>query len=370
MQHKTQAFAMMSLQQVKAMSLCAKVLSGVIVLFYLFSFSPFLHNNLAMTPAFVSPPSMKIWTLITAPFYENRIIFVAMDLVAVIGFSTILEPLWGIKEFMIFTGVVGVASLLSGVVFAIFLYSVTYSYDYMLVPFHGLVALACGYVVAVKQFHPDSVAFPPPAPPTFRVKHLSLLIITTTTVLALVGVVSYAFFWLSLSGTVSGWIYLRFYQKKEQGSRGDMSESFSFATFFPEPIQPPLATLGGFLYHVLVKIKVCPKAVRTYDVSAPSTIRLTLPGTDPLDAQRRKQRALKALDERLNKNDEPLSWPSLDDAGTSSQEEEISQAVGAVQLEAVVVQSHPPPSVPTETITDQSKASSSASLQTAKTELV
>ena len=31
-------------------------------------------------------------------------------------------------------------------------------------------ALACGYVVAVKQFHPDSVAFPPPAPPTLRVK--------------------------------------------------------------------------------------------------------------------------------------------------------------------------------------------------------
>ena len=38
------------------------------------------------------------------------------------------------------------------------------------VPYHGLIALACGYVVAVKQFHPDSVAFPPPAPPTLRVK--------------------------------------------------------------------------------------------------------------------------------------------------------------------------------------------------------
>ena len=33
-----------------------------------------------------------------------------------------------------------------------------------------MVALACGYVVAVKQFHPDSVPFPPPAPPTLRVK--------------------------------------------------------------------------------------------------------------------------------------------------------------------------------------------------------
>ena len=38
------------------------------------------------------------------------------------------------------------------------------------VSYHGLVPLACGYVVAVKQFHPDSVAFPPPAPPTLRVK--------------------------------------------------------------------------------------------------------------------------------------------------------------------------------------------------------
>ena len=43
-------------------------------------------------------------------------------------------------------------------------------YVYRFVPYHGMVALACGYVVAVKQFHPDSVAFPPPAPPTLRVK--------------------------------------------------------------------------------------------------------------------------------------------------------------------------------------------------------
>ncbi len=49
-------------------------------------------------------------------------------------------------------------------------FSETHTLVYRLVPFHGLVALACGYVVAVKQFHPDSVAFPPPAPPTFRVK--------------------------------------------------------------------------------------------------------------------------------------------------------------------------------------------------------
>ena len=56
-------------------------------------------------------------------------------------------------------------------------------------------------------------------------------------VLAVVGVVSYSRLWLVLSGSAISWTYLRFYQKKEQGSRGDMSESFAFATFFPECIQ-------------------------------------------------------------------------------------------------------------------------------------
>ena len=119
-------------------------------------------------------------------------------------------------------------------------------------------------------------------------QHLSLLIIFISLILALCQLVSYAFFWLSLSGTATAWIYLRFYQKRDQGLRGDMSEGFAFATFFPEMIQPPLATLGGFVYHLLVSVKVCPKTVRTYDVGAPSTIKLTLPGTDPVDAQRRK----------------------------------------------------------------------------------
>ena len=119
-------------------------------------------------------------------------------------------------------------------------------------------------------------------------QHLSLLIIFISLILALCQLVSYAFFWLSLSGTAIAWIYLRFYQKRDQGLRGDMSEGFAFATFFPEMIQPPLATLGGFVYHLLVSVKVCPKTVRTYDVGAPSTIKLTLPGTDPVDAQRRK----------------------------------------------------------------------------------
>ena len=41
------------------------------------------------------------------------------------------------------------------------------------------------------------------------------------------------------------------------------------------------------MFHLLVSVKVC-KNVRTYDVSASSTIKLSLPGTHPVDVQRRK----------------------------------------------------------------------------------
>ena len=142
-------------------------------------------------------------------------------------------------------------------------------------------------------------------------QHIPLAIAIIFPILSLCQVLSYATTWLVLNGLFSSWVYLRFFQKNQQGSRGDMSEGFSFATFFPEPIQlvqsypphsspsrhvppplplyrPALARLAGFIYHLLVSAKVCPKIERTYDVGAPSRINLTLSGTDRVDAQRRK----------------------------------------------------------------------------------
>ncbi len=49
-----------------------------------------------------------------------------------------------------------------------------------------------------------------------------------------------------------------------------------------------------------------------------------------------RQRALKALDERLNKSSEPLSWPSLDEPG-NQEEQAMTTSAGSQQLEAVVV---------------------------------
>ncbi|XP_010184407.1 PREDICTED: transmembrane protein 115, partial [Mesitornis unicolor] len=113
-------------------------------------------------------------------------------------------------------------------------------------------------------------------------------------------------------GLLSSWVYLRFYQRHSRG-RGDMSDHFAFATFFPEILQPVVGLVANLVHSLLVKVKVCRKTVKRYDVGAPSSITISLPGTDPQDAERRRQLALKALNERLKRVEDQSAWPSMED---------------------------------------------------------
>ena len=52
-----------------------------------------------------------------------------------------------------------------------------------------------------------------------------------------IGVTSWSTLTLVLAGGLAGWVYLRFYQRLREGSKGDLSDSFSLATFFPQVMQ-------------------------------------------------------------------------------------------------------------------------------------
>ncbi|NWW31162.1 TM115 protein, partial [Panurus biarmicus] len=116
---------------------------------------------------------------------------------------------------------------------------------------------------------------------------------------------------------------LRFYQRHSRG-RGDMSDHFAFATFFPEILQPVVGLVANLVHSMLVKVRLCRKTVKRYDVGAPSSITISLPGTDPQDAERRRQLALKALNERLKRVEDQSAWPSMED-----DEEEAAAAAKA-----------------------------------------
>lgn len=61
-----------------------------------------------------------------------------------------------------------------------------------------------------------------------------------------------------------------------------------YFSFFPNVVQPLVAVVSNSIYSLLVKMRICKRMVRKYDVGAPSSITISLPGTDPHDAERRR----------------------------------------------------------------------------------
>ncbi|KAL0298672.1 UNVERIFIED_CONTAM: Rhomboid-like protein 19, partial [Sesamum radiatum] len=97
-------------------------------------------------------------------------------------------------------------------------------------------------------------------------------------------------------GTYIGWIYLRYWQKKpETKLRGDPSDEFAFSTFFPEFLRriiDPVATIFERMF--CGRRSETPDQTRGYTLGGAS-----LPGSDSIDASRRRERGARALEERL-----------------------------------------------------------------------
>lgn len=129
---------------------------------------------------------------------------------------------------------------------------------------------------------------------------------------------------LAWVGFMTSWTYLRFYKKQPEIStastsdtelRGDASETFAFASFWPDAMQPPVAALADRIYNVLVALRVCtPFTAADVEVGNEQATARGESGLPSLltnggnkasrnkqeDAERRRALALKALDQRLH----------------------------------------------------------------------
>ncbi|XP_002738252.1 transmembrane protein 115-like [Saccoglossus kowalevskii] len=270
-------------------------------------------NTLAITPGFVIPPNFRIWTYITHGFLETHIWNVVTDIITLIACGKLIEPLWGALEMLLFCFIVNIGVGLTSAVWYLMIYVATSNIDYLFqVHIHGLAGYIAGITVALKQTMGDYDVINTSLL-KMRVKHISLWLVLWSILLFATGFSSGVYPLMTCTGIIVSWVYLRFYQKQSDGSRGDMSDTFTFATFFPEKCQPPIAILANTVHSGLVKARLCKKQVRKYDVGAPSSITISLPGSDANDAERRRQLALRALNERLSRVEEQASWPSMDE---------------------------------------------------------
>lgn len=129
---------------------------------------------------------------------------------------------------------------------------------------------------------------------------------------------------LAWLGFLTSWTYLRFYRispslagsSTGEGStiKGDASETFAFAYFFPDAVHAPVAALSDAVYNLMVTLRLCSR-FSAEDVDA-SNEQASARGQGGLpsilnsgrggrgggrreEAERRRALALKALDQRL-----------------------------------------------------------------------
>lgn len=159
-------------------------------------------------------------------------------------------------------------------------------------------------LVALKQHIPEhEVGF---AAAKMRMNYAPLAFIAALLVLTLLGQFNPAGLFFSLICFHSSWMYLRYFKTNGlNGVRGDASEAFAFATLFPDPVRPFVAVAGTVL-HLFCKPVInlllssggeAPTANGTAKPDLVSSI--AQERTTSLDSERRRQRAMKALDERL-----------------------------------------------------------------------
>lgn len=187
-------------------------------------------------------------------------------------------------------------------------------------PIQGLVAVEAGFLVALKQLVPEHTVSFFKGFIRMRIKHFPTVFVLANMLSGpLLG--TDTAFWLSFTGFLVSWVYLRFFRITEITSsatggegatmKGDASDTFAFVAFFPDAAHPFLAPTCDAVYSTFVGLGLCTQ-FSDQDIEAgnesaasrseglPSIMNSRGGGGRRAEAERRRALALKALDQRLN----------------------------------------------------------------------
>ena len=210
-------------------SILVKVVCLAVFLCYFISFSSTAIDFVAVTPGYVLPPNFWVWTYFTHSFIETHIWCVVIDVCVLFLYGKLLEPLWGALEMLIFYMVINFGVAVLTTLTYVGIYLVTRNTDYLFkTHIHGLAGYMAGFSVAVKQVMPDHMLVNTPFF-KMRNKHIPILLLVVAIIVRLLNGVDGPFPIMFGTGIVVSWIYLRFYQKHNNGNRGDMADNFTFA---------------------------------------------------------------------------------------------------------------------------------------------
>lgn len=263
------------------------------------------------------------WTLLSATFVEQNILTLLVNGISVFFGGKYLERAWGSQAFIYVILISSIIPNLLVVPTYIFWAAVTGNPERALTPITGGITTQAAFLVAFKQLVPEHTVSIYKGVIKMRVKHFPAVFLAVNTLSGLLLGTDTALL-LAWYGLITTWTYLRFYKRQPdlsgtttdgQGVMGDASETFAFATFFPDVVQPPIAAFCNQVFILLCNMKICTpfsdEDIATGNEQAAARGEAGLPtfnrqarGARGMskreEAERRRALALKALDERLH----------------------------------------------------------------------
>ncbi|KIX02142.1 uncharacterized protein Z518_08081 [Rhinocladiella mackenziei CBS 650.93] len=263
------------------------------------------------------------WTLLSATFVEQNIFTLLINGATVFFGGKYLERAWGSQGFI---HVILISSIIPNLLVVptyIIWAALTGNPERALTPINGGITTQAAFLVAFKQLVPEHTVSIYKGMVKMRVKHFPAVFLAVNTLSGIILGTDTAFI-LAWYGLITTWTYLRFYKSQPdlsatntdgRGLKGDASETFAFATFFPDVIQPPIAAFCNQIFILLCKLKICTpfsdEDIATGNEQAAARGEAGLPSFNKQprgargmskreEAERRRALALKALDERLN----------------------------------------------------------------------
>ncbi|KAI1815705.1 eukaryotic integral membrane protein [Poronia punctata] len=249
------------------------------------------------------------WTFLTTTLVEENLISLVIAGATLFNGGRYLERAWSSKEFAKFLLVVSLIPNFICFFLLITLFTITRDEDWTLTTVNGTIPLQISFLVAFSQLVPAHTVTLFRGVLSSRVPRFPLIYIGLITVANFTPWVSGASLPLAISGFLTSWTYLRFYKpvfpdldsSQPTSMRGDASETFAFAEFFPAPVKPFVAAFSDQIFDMLVSMRICtPFSHSDFSAAQGSNFQRAAPGGVRAEAERRRALALKVLDQRLH----------------------------------------------------------------------
>ncbi|KAK0704698.1 eukaryotic integral membrane protein-domain-containing protein [Lasiosphaeris hirsuta] len=251
------------------------------------------------------------WTFLSTTLVESNIFTLTIACLTLFHGGRYLERAWSSRELAKFLLITALVSNVLCFATMIVLFAFTRNERWTLTTIAGTIPFQISFLVAFSQLVPAHTVTLFRGLVSLRVPRFPILYMGLVTLLCMTPILTSASFFLANFGFLTSWTYLRFYKpvfpdletSQPSSLRGDASETFAFAEFFPGPVRPFVASLADQLFNVLVAMRLCtPFSPADLSVARGETsfMQRGAPGSARAEAERRRALALKALDQRLH----------------------------------------------------------------------